>query len=96
MAKFEDLLKDLGTVEDYTEAFVFAQNNWTEDQIVAYNEAITTSSEAVRKIVIGALIKESKMAANKPIKENEPILELSRPLKELSKDMLLRLKEIKI
>jgi hypothetical protein len=77
VSKFNDYVKDFGTMEDYAGAIVYAQNNWTEAQINAYNAAINSGNNDLAKLVVGALMKETKIA--NPIKDNKLILNTTTP-----------------
>lgn len=79
--KFTDLISSVGSVEDYATALSYASENWTEDQIVSYNEILQGSNEGAKKMVIGMLLKEASNASasgSSDESDNGPITETKR------------------
>jgi len=75
---FKTLLSPYGSLEDYADAVVYVQNNWTEAQINAYNKAINSGDEDIRSFAIQSIMGTVK-GSKKETKEENTMITDTRP-----------------
>lgn len=78
LSYYENIVKPYGSMEDYAEATVYAQANWSEAQVKAYNDALSKADESTTTILVSALMKEFN-SSKKGATPNGPITNTRQP-----------------
>ena len=75
----EELVKDIGGLEKFNEAKLWAQDNWNEQEIAVFDKAIaeanSSEDKATLKVLLNSVMKEytgSQAKPNAPIHTNTP------------------------
>ncbi|MCI4436673.1 MAG: hypothetical protein JHC33_07700 [Ignisphaera sp.] len=77
--KIEAMISEVGTIEDYSAALLYASTAWNKDQIDTFNGALDGANDATTKMLITMLVKEYKGATAAPAAPNAPITTTTSP-----------------
>ena len=74
-AAFQDLVKDIGGEQAYSQAVQWAQATMNKEQLTAYNDALGTADQTTAKLIMESLINKSRVGqpqSTGPIHTNTP------------------------